>query len=137
MEIQEALVEYVKADAGIVAISGGRIRPQFGPAEDGKPVTSYLRAGNKRFPSQEGPNGLVRSRIQFDHWGTNYLQLLQLAAAYRKALEGFRGTMGSGPGVAVNGVFLDSETDSYESDQTPPMRRIRQDYFVWHKEAIA
>ena len=62
----------------------------------------------------DGPTGLVKARLQIDHFGTDYLSCKTAAAAFRQILDGYKGTLPDG--TQVSSMTRLNATDSFESD---------------------
>ena len=83
-----------------------------------------------------GPSGIVGKRIQLDCYSPDYGECKSLAELLRLAMYGFPGPHGD---ENVRMVKLDSQSDSTEKidDAGDTFRdRVRQDWLVWHTEAV-
>lgn len=135
MRIEQALYDHLRLDAAVAALVGTRIYPDLAPQEPEPPLLVYQRISTPRDYSQSGETGLVNPRFQITCVAKTTTQLRNLADAVRFRLNGFKGTMSSGPGVSVGAVFLDNEVESYQSDILNYV--MRQDYIFWHTEALS
>ncbi len=128
MVIEEALFAHLSADAGVAALVGNRIYPIEAPQEAVLPYVVYQRISGPRVRSHSGPSHLAQPRFQITGAAATYPSLRAVMNAVRVALDGFRGTMGSGPGVDVGGAFVENELDSEEGFVS------RLDVTLWHRE---
>lgn len=132
-DIRAGLFAFLSADAGVAALvtSGGiaRIYPLKMP--EGVKLTSvvYTRVSGHSEYTMQGPDALARSRMQIDAWATTAPAASALANAVKDAINGYHGTMGS---VAVQGVFMADERESY--DDAVQMYGVSRDYFMHYEE---
>lgn len=97
------------------------------------PALTYLIESVYRVESQKGGTGLVRTRMQLDHYAKSMLDARNLATITRKVLQGYRGTMGTGANlVNVSQIRFQSELSFYHQDVNN--YRIVHDYHIWHDE---
>lgn len=111
MNVQEALLTRLKADAPITAALGGRIYPVQIPQHPTYPAMSYTVASVARDYSHDGDTGLVETKIEFMILGKQYSQVRAAGDAIISSLSGFKGTMGTGPGIHVGSCFHADEED--------------------------
>lgn len=132
MTIEEGLVAFLKADAGITAKVAGRIYQKKKPQKPNLPAIVIHRISANRDYDQGGHNGYTVVRYQLDTYAADFAAAKQTADAVRLALSGFRGSMG---GVEVSGVFLEGEQDGYDDDLVEYW--FTQDYIIQHAEATS
>ncbi|HEY8342035.1 MAG TPA: DUF3168 domain-containing protein [Calditerricola sp.] len=112
--IRQAVIAYLKGNAGVQAILGQRIYSLKLPDNlTNWPAATIQRVSTVRHHTKLGPAGLTDSRIQVSIFGPDFLAVTQAADAVRAALDGFRGDMG---GVTVHNVRSDGEIDLYDPD---------------------
>lgn len=132
-DIRAGLFSFLSAADGIGAVvtAGGiaRIYPIKMPQGMDKPSLVYTRVSGQSGHHMQGRDGLVRSRMQIDAWAKTAPAASSLANLVKDALDGYSGDMGS---VLVQGVFMDSERESY--DDAVEMYGVGRDYFLWHEE---
>ena len=107
----------------------GRVHALSAPEAAVPPFAVYQRVGGQGVASLSGPSGLAQPRIQVTVYAVTYLEAKEIANAVRMRLDGFRGSVA---GVRVGGIALQVELDRYESEATPPLYAVVQDYFVTH-----
>lgn len=133
--IEIAFRDYLLSIAAVTALVSSRISVMRLPQNVVLPAISYMIDGAYRPETQKGGTGLVRTRMQVDHWASSMLTARQLAETTRKILQGYRGTMGSGANsVKVSQVRFQSELNFYHEDVNN--FRVTHDYNIWHDEAL-
>lgn len=131
MTIESGLYRHLSADAGVSALVGTRIHKGIATQNQTRPYITLFPVSNPKLRSLTGPSGLANPRIQIDSWGDTYASAKSVAEAVRKALDGFRGLMGS---VRVRGSIL--QTDRYLYDDGAKLHRFSADFTFWHDEEI-
>ncbi len=81
-------------------------------------------------PTQTGPSGLFKARIQINILATDETQAQAVATQLRAALAGRRGFYG---GMRIDSVFQVGDKSDYESD--PIVYKRIMDFIVTHTEA--
>ncbi len=132
MSIASDLRTFLLADATLTTLIGTRLYPLTLPQNPTLPAMTYQRISGERVHTADGAHGLNRARIQFDAWATTYLVAESVFEALRKRLDAFRGAAGAS---IIQGAFVDSERDLYESE--PKLYRNTSDFDVWHNEAVS
>ena len=134
-EIEEAVYSRWTSAAAVTAIVGAgsasRIYPNKIPQEATLPAVAYQRVSTRRVKAHAAPTGLARVRVQVTCVARTYSEVKGLAVVVRKALEGVMGTVG---GVTVQGSWLETDADEYGDAEG--LHSVRQDFMVWHTEAI-
>ena len=130
--MEEALVAYLLADAGLASLVGFRIHWVRSPQSSANPrVVLYAIAGLRDMSLNNGPTGFITSRVQCDCIGTSYGSAKTVARALEARLSGFSGTLGL---VRVEGAFLVGERDDYFDTDTPDkVFRTSLDFNIWTK----
>ena len=137
-DLRPALRAFLLADADIAAAVGSsRVFPVVLPQEqNGQTSIVYTRISGRGDHHMQGPSGLDRVRVQVDAWAVEPDAADELARAVKARLDGYLGPMpmdGSPPvEVTVQGVFLDSARDDYDSNAK--MHRVSQDFMIWFEE---
>ena len=114
MDAPTALRQHLVDDAAVASVFGTRIYPvTFPQAPDFAtgPAMTYQMVSNLTEYSHEGPANLNEARLQFDIYAMTYAALAGAADVVRRALSGWRGTIGDPPSVDFRGVFLVNEMD--------------------------
>ncbi|MFW6079533.1 MAG: DUF3168 domain-containing protein [Gemmatimonadota bacterium] len=132
MALEASLREHLEADGAVAARVGGRVYPVLLPPDVTYEAISYRRISAPREHAQTGPSGLVRARIQVDSWATTYGGAKDLAEDVRRALDGFRGTMGTTVTTRVDSTMLEGDRDLYDEDAE--VHRVQHDYLIWYGE---
>lgn len=137
MDMLEALETLLSDDAAIAALVSDRIYAKTWPQGATFPVLTYQQIDREGITTQDGPSGLVFKRVQLGIWSRTYSEARDLADKVRLALDGFQGTAGGSPGVVFQEVTLDDDDDGQPDDGRTDLHWIRQDYIVWHEEAVS
>jgi hypothetical protein len=96
LTIEGALVALLTADAGVAAIVAARIYPFNAPATMPTPKLTHWRWGTDRDAdvggfSNDGPSGFAVAKVFVDCWADDALTVKNLAAAVRRAVNGYAG----------------------------------------------
>lgn len=137
--VEIGLVAFLLSKAPIVAIVGQRIEPMRTTQGVTYPRLTYQRVSTDRVRTNDGPTLLAQARIQLDCWAegpAGYDTAKQLADEVRKAVDCFKGEMGS---VTVQGAFLDDDEDISEAPGVDDrsVSRVSMDLTVWFGESAA
>lgn len=134
MTFEEALVTRLQADAGVTALVAQRIYPDILPQQPTYPALVYTTVDEVGSDSQQGPDDLRATRVQFWAMGTNKLtHVIPLARTVEAALRGFQGLMGGAGGVYVDGIIGEDGSlarDDYDDEQQTYSRSF--DLVFWH-----
>lgn len=125
MSIDTALYSLLTTVGGI-----DRLYPPPIPDSPTYPLVTYMQVSGIRGYVQEGPDGLVIARFQFDCWDELSSGARALAEELRLVLSGFKGVSDS---VDIQSAFLVSEQKLY--DDAAVLHRVSQDYRVMYREA--
>jgi len=124
--MEEAIV------ALLSGVAGGRRfwtrAPQNITATDGAYIVLNRVDGGRDY-SMAGASGYVASRVQVDVYAETYTAAKTAARAAVAALSAFRGTQS---GVAIQGIFIDSERDLPAADEVSHLFRTSIDVIVHH-----
>lgn len=139
MTIEEAVRTYLGSVAGVTSIvgsgSGARIYPQALPQSPTYPAATYSVISNPVVESHSGNSALAHPRFQFDCWSPDYIQAKSLARAIRRALQGFKGMMGGGSGVDVDGVDFEGGSAGRDLfDDELQLHGVQIDCVIWHDD---
>ncbi len=142
-DLRPALKAFLLADSAIGGIvdatmslqsGGSRIFPNRLPQGIVKPSIVYTLISDAGDYHMQGASGLAHPRYQIDAWAQTVDLAASLALAIKNAIDGYRGTMGSGDAlVNVQGVFRDS-AGREDFDETARLYRSGRDYFIWFGE---
>lgn len=140
--VENALAGKLAGTSAISSLVGARIYPVLLPQDPTYPAITYQRISGERRHDLQGASGIGHPRISVSCWATTYAGVKALAAAVRKALDGFRGTLSSADSppltVTALAVMIENEIDLFEPDASADGRRgihrVVQDYTVTHRE---
>lgn len=127
--IEQGLVTYLLANAGLTALIGNRLHDLVLPQSATVPAVVWQLISNPPEQTHSGPSQLAHPRYQFACWAKTTLEAAQTARALRLALNGYTGMMGSEETYAT---FLLDSHDFF--DPETGLRRRIADYRIWHKE---
>jgi len=130
--IEESLVALVTATPTITTLLGTspvRFYPLRKPQGAALPVVAYQRISTVRYSSHGGYSSLATSRIQLTVWAASYGSGKAVSDALRRALLGYRGTVG---GVRIDGLLPAGERDDFEPTTQEWLRMI--DFRITHQE---
>lgn len=135
--IEQAILEILKANATVYALTGDRIEPGFleqeddatEAAEERQPTITYIEVTCNRPVSQSGDCGIVHAHYYLDCWAATRGRVKELATATMIALNGYRGTV---TGAVVYGAFASGNGDAYLDSSK--LWRYQVDLEIWGKE---
>ena len=128
MSIEAGLFAHLSAAAGVTALVGTRIYPNFQAAADtAKPYVTMQRVGQTPVNDLDGEDALQNPRVQIDCWGTTALSARAVADAVRAALVGQHAAMGAVPRVSVRRL---AEFSTF--DTVAQLHGVSTDYSIWH-----
>lgn len=130
--MEEALVTLLMGTAALAALVGNRINWVQAVQGCAVPYVVLTRVSGTRDYKMTGPTGLVESRVQADCFGLTYASAKGVARKVEAALSGYSGAVGA---VKFDGIFLATERDLFNDDESPAKRfAVSLDFMVWHKE---
>jgi hypothetical protein len=133
--IDEGLVYQLKHHAGLSALISTRVYPDNIPQRVTLPAISYQRIGspNRTETMDQTATSLAHPRFQLTVWAENVASRSAVKAQVIAALEGFRGTFGTGANtVTVNSSFCENEIDHYDPESG--LRYSFMDFVIGHQE---
>src|SRR5690606_34873976 len=77
------------------------------------PAITYQRVSNRRLTSHEGSLGVLMPLVQLSCWAKTWSEARAVAAAVRRALDGWIDYSTDPP---IHGVTVESDLDEYDSD---------------------
>jgi hypothetical protein len=145
LSVEAALVARLRADAGVAARAGDRIRPMTLAEDEILPAIVYQKISDVPDYAMGGQSGLATARVQVAVWADarlgeaagGYGQAKQLAEAVRLCLSGWRGIVAAGSdSVAIDWVELDNQTDLYdpETGRGIAMFAVISDYMIHYRQ---
>lgn len=135
-----ALVAELTADSGVSTLVGTRIRPGSAAQSDTLPVVIIDLLGDAPEHHMEGVLGLTFKTFQITSLDEDRIDADALDEAVRQALDGFRGTMGSGDNTAAVRMChrTSTRTDVIEDQAKAGQfyHAVRTDYRIAHTESV-
>ena len=133
--IEEGLVYHLGHAAGVTALVSTRVYGSRIPQGATLPCITVSRISTPRTITHDtsGSAGTAHARMQIDAWGELEATVKGITDAVRAALNGYRGTMGSGNTVTVQAAWVDDE--QREFDPETGLWRSQSDFIIWHEEA--
>ena len=130
MSLEEDLVAYLKTVTAITDLVGDRIMPWPMNQNPTFPLLTYFRVTGAVVNSLvSGSSGLLYTEMQWDCWSKRRLETWALADELKKALLGFKGTMGTTP---VGPILFEDERDFYQDEDEVVRRMLRLG--IWYCE---
>ncbi len=130
--MEEAIANLLLNNPAVAGIVGKRVNWSSRPDDTDLPAVTLHRISGRHDATLDGRTGLIASTVQIDAWGRTFKEAKLLTRAIVPALPHARTLTG---GVVLQGIFIDTESDSFEGDDPEPLYRTRIDISVWHKEA--
>lgn len=133
--LEQGLISYLKAYAGLSAIIGTRVFGFRIPQKSSLPCLTVQRISTPREQTHDtsGASDLAHPRFQFDAWATTNESSKDITDQLRTALNGKTGSIGTAPyAVVIQGALVDDETP--EIDPETEYYRTRSDYIIWYVE---
>jgi hypothetical protein len=129
MSLETELRTYTLAGAGVAALVGTRMHARMLPQTPTLPAIVFQRIDTRREHDMAGPDGLPRPRMQLTCWATTPAGAVDLAAAVRARLDGYKGAWGA---VTVGSCLCVGERD--QDDPETGYSAVSQDYMIQYQE---
>ena len=138
--VEGTLVWLLLNNAGVTAMVGDRVYPFNSPASAPLPKVTYWRWDTDRDVevggfTNDGPTGVAVARFFVDAWADSRLTAVNVAAAVRRAVNGFAGTVGT---VTIGSVRVASEREQPGAlipGRSEPVQRQTLDVRVSYQES--
>lgn len=129
--VEQAVIDYLLADAPLGAIVGNRITPNSREQGGELPAVTVTRISGAPIYADDGEAGLLSARIQVDGWAGTYTDAKNTGLAIAERLSGVRDVSQSG--VQLIFITLDNEQDFREggSGVFEYLHRVSLDFIVW------
>lgn len=130
--MEEDLVAFLLADAGLAALVSDRINWLLRPQGQVLPAVSLQVVSGARdyVIGHRGREGLVGYLVQFDVWAASFKSMKLVSRAIVAALDGLNAG-------AFQGAFIESERDTVETDDAATtFYRGSIDARIWHAAAV-
>lgn len=134
--LDEGLVAYLKAYAGLTALISTRIYPLMFPDGVTMPCMTYAIVDTPythTMDSSGATGNLTNPRYQFDVWATTPGSVKAIQDQLRAALNGKKGSTGAGAvTVTIRAALVENETR--ERDPETRLYRGISEYVIWFEE---
>lgn len=127
MSITTEIVTRLKADAGLTALTGGRVSPSPVPQDPTYPLNTYEVRDLTPLYDLDGELDRDVVRMQIESWGVTYESAEDVANAVRLSLSGFNGLLTTLRAT----IKLDINLQDYDDDVKA--YRILQEYTITYK----
>jgi hypothetical protein len=127
--IEIGIHDLLLADPTVAGLAAKRGYPLVLPENDDTfPAFTYQVITSTESYTNDGPLGLLRTRLQIDTWAKRYLPARQLAQAIYAVLNGYAGTLDDGT------VVYEIERDDESAGLEPGSRlyRCQSDWIILH-----
>jgi hypothetical protein len=131
--IEKALVNYVLAGVGIIALTSTRVYPFSRPQGSELPAITIERVSGGPLHADDGEVGLWSVHMQVDSWAIDYGSAKDIANQLQSRLSAIADVNQSG--ITFRYVMLDKEQDFREGggSEATYEHRISQDYIIWYE----
>lgn len=128
--VEQAVIQYLLAGAGVVALVGNRISPTRTQGGALPALTITRISGGPEY-ADDGKVGLLESRLQIDCYASDYTAAKTLAIAVTERLSAVRDVVQDG--VTFLYITLDNEQDFREggAGNFEYLFRVCLDFLVW------
>lgn len=135
--IDKALPHFLINNAGIFALVSNRVYPNRLPQNINTPTSlpavAFQIISTATTQSHGEASFLPRQRVQFTYYGMSVGICEQIANAFKAALDGYSGIMGTGTFTTeIEGVLFKDERSDSDSELGTYWRQ--QDYLIMWKE---
>ncbi len=111
--LDEGLFDHLTSHAGLAAIVGTRIHPDYFPEDEPLPAVAYSLEDDRSMHTQQGPTSLRQAVYRFDVWAETVWETAETMRQMRAALDGFRGSFKD---IPVLGAFFDGAGRTRDPD---------------------
>lgn len=128
MSVEAGLYSILSSSTTLSVLVSDRIFPKTRRNCNTFPALVYHRISTNPVSSHDAAEGLARIRFQIDCIGSSFASAIEVAAAVRGVLSGYRGYVGGGWLSALR----ENERDSFENETG--LHVVQQDYFIYFQE---
>ena len=111
--LDEGLFDHLTGHAGVAALIGTRIHPDYFSEDEELPAIAYSLEDDRSMHTQQGPSTLRQAIYRFDIWADTVSEVMAVVRQMRAALDGFRGSFKD---IPVVGAFFDGAGRSRDPD---------------------
>jgi len=117
LEVEVLIRKRLLASPEVQTLVGTRISPVGGRPDEGLqaalPAITYQRVSNRWLTSHEGSLGASQPLVQLSCWAKTWSEVRSVAAAVRRALDGWVDYSTDPP---IHGVTIEGDLDEYDAD---------------------
>ncbi len=131
MSLGQGLYDHLTADPAVTALIDKRFTPAPALQGGATPYAVYqmIDIVRDRTRSLDGPNPLVRARVQINVYAEMLIDAQPASTAIRKALDGYRGLLGT---VTAGSIMVEDDRDFH--DPVAELSGVGFDAIIWHIE---
>jgi Protein of unknown function (DUF3168) len=135
--IEEALVNHLRADAGVIAVTTAVYPAEAVPSNAPPTRIAYRLTSQEELYDVGGVTGSGTARFGIECWGINYQTAKNLARAVRKSLAGYQGDLSGwwAGDVRVEEARDEGEPPPAAVEQGPPA--VTLDVLIFYHEPTA
>jgi hypothetical protein len=111
--LDEGLFDHLTSHAGLAAIVGTRVHPDYFTEDEPLPAIAYSLEDDRSMHTQQGPTSLRQAVYRFDVWAETVWETAETMRQMRAALDGFRGRFKD---IPVLGAFFDGAGRTRDPD---------------------
>ena len=111
--LDEGLFDHLTTHAGLSALIGKRIHPDYFPEEEQLPAIAYALEDDRSMHTQQGPSGLRQAIYRLDVWADTVAETTEVMRVLCEALDGYRGTFKE---IPIAGAFFDGAGRTRDPD---------------------
>src|SRR5690606_23466798 len=116
VEVEVLVRQRLLVSPEVSALVGTRIFPVGGRPDEGPeaalPAITYQRVSNRRLTSHQGSSGASLPLVQLSCWAETWSEVRAVAAAVRRALDGWIDYSSDPP---IHGVTIEGDLDEYDA----------------------
>ncbi|PQO33153.1 hypothetical protein C5Y96_09850 [Blastopirellula marina] len=111
MTIQQAIVNYLLEQSNVTDLVSNRIFTNHLPQKPEFPAITIRLVSADHGRNLDGPNGVVRARIQIEAWSKDFLESQDIAEQVRTKVQGYSGLMDE---LLIRSCGLEEDIDTPE-----------------------
>jgi len=141
MSLHAAIASHLLHDSRVAWLVKDQVYRTFAPQRATYPYITYQKVTESRERHYTAVTGLVSSGLQIDCWSKDSNEVLKVADAIRRSLDGLHHTtIGMAPNsITIKAAFLTSSIDDFEVPTEADNRgifRVVMTWDIWHTETI-
>ncbi len=111
--LDEGLFDHLTSRAGLSALVGTRIHPDYFPEEEQLPAIAYSLEDDRSTHTQQGPSSLRQAIYRLDLWAETVAEATEVMRLLCEALDGYRGSFKD---IPIIGVLFDGAGRTRDPD---------------------